>query len=285
MQSFSEAPQDTNNSPSIKGNKLNLDEPIVMGILNVTPDSFFDGGKYKNEEDIINQTIKMIDEGATIIDIGGYSSRPNAEHISEQEEVNRIIPIITLVRRIFPDILISVDTFRSNIAKTCIENGADIINDISGGTIDNKMYETIAQLDVPYILMHIKGTPQNMQEYPDYTDVVAEVTEYFSDKIKQLNQIGVKDIILDPGFGFGKTVDHNYHLLSSLDEFNELGLPILAGVSRKSMINKVLNTTPDEALNGTTVLNTIALLKGAKILRVHDVKEAKETIALFKQLH
>lgn len=284
MQSFSEAPQDTNNSPSIKGNQLNLDEPIVMGILNITPDSFFDGGKYKNEQEIVAQTKKMIIEGATIIDVGAYSSRPNAEHISEEEELRRILPVITLLRNHFPDVILSVDTFRSNIAKICIENGADIINDISGGTIDNKMFETIAQLNVPYILMHIKGTPQNMQQNPNYNNVVKEVKNYFTEKVDQLKQLGATNIILDPGFGFGKTVEHNYQLLNTLDEFKDFGFPILAGVSRKSMINKVLNTTPDEALNGTTVLNTIALLKGVKILRVHDVKEAKEAIQLVNQL-
>ncbi len=285
MQSFSEAPQDTNNSTSIKTNGLNLDEPIIMGILNITPDSFFDGGKYKNEQDIIVQTTKMIEEGAKIIDIGAYSSRPNAEHISEKEELKRILPIVTLIRNHFTEIAISVDTFRSSIAKICIKNGADIINDISGGTLDDNMFKIIAQLNVPYILMHIQGTPQNMQQEPTYTDIVNEVKAYFSEKTEQLKQLGVDNIILDPGFGFGKTVQHNYQLLNALDEFQEFNLPILAGVSRKSMINKVLNTTPQKALNGTTVLNTIALQKGTKILRVHDVKEAMESIKLVKKLN
>ncbi len=285
MQSSFQAPQDTNISTSIKGKKLILDEPLVMGILNVTPDSFFDGGKYQNEQEVINQTQKMINEGATFIDVGAYSSRPKAEHISEQTELDRILPIITLLRKEFPEIIISADTFRSQVAKKCVEAGADIINDISGGTMDSNMFETIAQLDVPYILMHIKGTPQSMQTNPSYKNVVKDVKSYFSEKLEQLNKLGVKQVILDPGFGFGKTVEHNYQLLSALDEFKEFGLPILTGVSRKSMINKVLNTTPKEALNGTTVLNTIALLKGAKILRVHDVKEAKQAIQLVKQLH
>ena len=284
MPSSFEEPQDTNNSRSFKVKKLNLDEPAIMGILNVTPDSFFDGGKYKDEQSIINQVDKMINGGADIIDIGAYSSRPNAEHISEEEELNRIIPIIKLIRLQYPDVIISADTFGSIVAKECVAAGADLINDISGGTIDENIFITIAKLQVPYVLMHIKGTPQNMQSNPEYINVVEEVKAYFTEKIAQLNALGVTDIILDPGFGFGKTVEHNYQLLNNLDTFSEFGLPVLAGVSRKSMINKVIGTTPEKALNGTTVLNTIALLKGAKILRVHDVKEAKEAITLVSKL-
>lgn len=284
MQSYIETPQDTNKSINFKVNGVNLDEPIIMGILNVTPDSFFDGGKHLNEESIVLEINSMEYDGAKIIDIGGYSTRPGAKEVSEEEELQRVIPIVKLIKSNFPGILISVDTFRSNVAKKCVEVGADIINDISGGNLDDKMFSCIAELNVPYVLMHIKGTPQNMQENPTYTNVVAEVKTYFEEKITQLNQLGVTDIILDPGFGFGKTVEHNYELLDNLDAFTSFGLPLLAGISRKSMINKVIGTTPDEALNGTTSLNTIALLKGANILRVHDVKEANETIQLTQKL-
>jgi dihydropteroate synthase len=284
MQSYIETPQDTNKSIKFKVKGINLDEPIIMGILNVTPDSFFDGGKHISEETIVQKVNSMEYDGAKIIDIGGYSTRPGAKEVSEEEELQRVIPIAKLIKSNFPDILISIDTFRSNIAKKCVEVGADIINDISGGSLDDKMFSCIAELNVPYVLMHIKGTPQNMQKNPTYTNVVAEVKTYFEEKITQLNQLGVTDVILDPGFGFGKTIEHNYELLDNLDTFTSFGLPILAGISRKSMINKVIGTTPDEALNGTTSLNTIALLKGANILRVHDVKEANETIKLTQKL-
>jgi dihydropteroate synthase len=223
-------------------------------------------------------------DGAKIIDIGGYSTRPNATEVSEEEELARVLPIVKLIKSNFNGLNISIDTFRSNVAKKCVEVGADIINDISGGSLDDKMFSCIAELNVPYVLMHIKGSPQNMQKNPSYKNVVEEVKQYFEEKITQLNQLGVTDVILDPGFGFGKTIEHNYELLDNLDAFTSLGLPILAGVSRKSMINKVIGTTPDEALNGTTSLNTIALLKGANILRVHDVKEANETIKLTQKL-
>jgi dihydropteroate synthase len=284
MQSYIETPQDTNKSIKFKVKGINLDEPIIMGILNVTPDSFFDGRKHISEETIVQKVNSMEYDGAQIIDIGGYSTRPNAAEVSEEEELARVLPIVKLIKSNFNGLNISIDTFRSNVAKKCVEVGADIINDISGGSFDDKMFSCIAKLNVPYILMHIKGTPQNMQENPSYKNVVEEVKQYFEEKITQLNQLGVTDIILDPGFGFGKTIEHNYELLDNLDAFTSLGLPILAGVSRKSMINKVIGTTPDEALNGTTSLNTIALLKGANILRVHDVKEAKETIKLTQKL-
>jgi len=265
--------------------RINLDEPAIMGILNVTPDSFFDGGKYLNEESIIRRINAMEYDGAKIIDIGGYSTRPGANEVTEDEELNRVLPIVKLIKANFDDILISVDTFRSSIAEKCVEAGAEIINDISGGSIDNNMFKTVANLNVTYILMHIKGNPQNMQKNPVYTNVVEEVYNYFEKKIKQLNNLGVTDIVLDPGFGFGKTVEHNYELLNNLDKFKSLDLPILAGISRKSMINKVIDTTPDEALNGTTVLNTIALQKGANILRVHDVKEASDCLKLVQKLN
>jgi dihydropteroate synthase len=284
MLSFSEATQDTNKSINFKEKTLNLDEPIIMGILNLTPDSFFDGGKYNNEPQIITQVEQMINDGASIIDVGGYSTRPGAETVSEEEELQRVLPIVKLLKANFRDIIISIDTFRSEVAKKCIEAGADLINDISGGTLDDNLFDTVADLNVPYVLMHIKGTPQNMQDNPTYTDVVKEVKDYFTKKIDQLNAKGVTNIILDPGFGFGKTVEHNYELLKHLDQFQSFGLPVLAGLSRKSMINKVLGTTPEEALNGTTVLNTIALQKGASILRVHDIAAAKECVKLLKKL-
>jgi dihydropteroate synthase len=284
MPSNIETPQDTfflkNNNRLL----LNLDEPAIMGILNVTPDSFFDGGKFLNDETIIKKVNSMEYEGATIIDIGGYSTRPNADNVSEEEELQRVIPIIKLVKHNFPTLLISIDTFRSEVAKQAFAAGANIVNDISGGTMDENMFKTIAELKVPYILMHIKGTPQNMQKNPTYNNVVEEVKQYFSDKIKELNSLGFENIILDLGFGFGKTIKHNYQLLNNLEQFKSFNLPILTGISRKSMIYKILDTSADEALNGTSVLNTIALMKGSNILRVHDVKEAKEVTLLIKSL-
>ncbi len=285
MQSKIETPQDTNKSTSFKVKGVNLDEPTIMGILNITPDSFFDGGKYLTDEDIVRKINSMEYDGAKIIDIGGYSTRPGAAQISEDEELNRVLPIVKLIKSNFSETILSIDTFRSKVAEKCIEAGANIINDISGGSIDNQMFDCIANLKVPYVLMHIQGTPQDMQENPIYNNVVEEVHRYFEEKITLLNQFGVYNIILDPGFGFGKTVEHNYELLNNLDAFKSFKLPILAGVSRKSMINKVIETTPDEALNGTTSLNTIALMKGATILRVHDVKEADETIKLVSKLN
>ncbi|PCI93296.1 MAG: dihydropteroate synthase [Flavobacteriales bacterium] len=256
-----------------------------MGILNLTPDSFFDGGTNCNKEDIILKVNNMEYDGAQIIDIGGYSTRPGATQVTEEEELNRVLPIVKLIANNFKDLTISVDTFRSNVAKKCIEVGATMINDISGGSLDTNMFNCVANLNVPYVLMHIQGNPENMQENPTYNNVVEDVKNYFEEKIIQLNQLGVKDIILDPGFGFGKTVEHNYELLNNLDAFNCFNLPILAGLSRKSMITKVIDTSPDEALNGTTVLNTIALTKGANILRVHDVKEANECIKLVNKIN
>ncbi|NQX98344.1 MAG: dihydropteroate synthase [Flavobacteriales bacterium] len=264
---------------------VNLDEPIIMGVLNLTPDSFFDGGKQLNDEAIVKKVNAMEYNGAKIIDVGGYSTRPGAAEISLEEEMNRVLPIVKLIRSNFIDIIISVDTFRSVIAEKCVEAGASMINDISGGSLDDKMFDCIANLKVPYVLMHLKGNPQNMQENPIYENVTREVIKYFEDKLNQLSQMGVDNIILDPGFGFGKTIEHNYKLLNNLDSFKSFGYPILTGLSRKSMITKVLSTTPDEALNGTTTLNTIALMKGANILRVHDVKEANECIQLINKLN
>ncbi len=267
-----------------KGNLIDLLSPKVMGILNVTPDSFFDGGKYKNESDIISQTEKMLLEGATFIDVGAYSSRPGATHISEEEELQRIIPVIDLLIKKFPEIIISVDTFRSKIAKETIEIGAAIINDISGGKMDKNMFKTIANLQVPYILMHMLGTPQNMQKNPIYKDITQELISFFAEQIHKLHQLKLNDIIIDVGFGFGKTIEHNFEILKNLSLFKNLDAPILAGISRKSMLYKTLDITAKEALNATTSANTIALLNGANILRVHDVKEAIQTIKIVEQL-
>lgn len=266
------------------GQLIDLSTPKVMGILNLTPDSFYDGGKYRNENDILNQVEKMLADGATFIDVGAYSSRPGAAHISEEEELQRIIPIIKLLCNTFPDILISIDTFRSHVAKTCIEAGAALINDISAGEMDNNMFKTVEKLNVPYIMMHMHGTPQNMQQGPIYKNVTQDVLLYFSKKIALARQHNINDIIIDPGFGFGKTTAHNYQLLNDLELFKNNGLPILVGVSRKSMIYNILSTDAQNALNGTSVINTLALYKGASILRVHDVKQAVECVTLVNQL-
>ena len=272
-------------SINCNGTLIDLSSPKVMGILNITPDSFFDGGSYKNDKAIISKVEKMLIEGATFIDIGAYSSRPGAKHISEQEELERILPVVKMLVKEFPEILISIDTFRSIIAKKCIENGACIVNDISAGSMDTRMFETIAKLQVPYIIMHIQGTPQNMQVNPAYKNVVTDILYYFSEKIYELRALGVNDIIADVGFGFGKTIDQNYTLLKNLELFKNLEIPTLAGLSRKSMLYKPLGITPEKALNATTAANTIALLKGTTILRVHDVKEAVETIKIVELLN
>jgi dihydropteroate synthase len=267
-----------------KGKLIDFSTPRVMGILNITPDSFFDGGKYKNESEILQQTEKMLSEGATFIDVGAYSSRPGAIHISEEEELQRIVPVIELLVENFPDIIVSVDTFRSKVAKQTINAGAAIINDISGGNMDANMFATIAELQVPYIVMHMLGTPQNMQQNPQYEDVTQEVIKFFADQIHDLRQLKVNDVLIDVGFGFGKTIEHNYELLKNLALFKNLDVPILAGISRKSMLYKPLHITAKTALNATTSANTIALLNGANILRVHDVKEAAEAINIVQQL-
>ncbi|MEB3344825.1 dihydropteroate synthase [Aquimarina gracilis] len=267
-----------------KGSLIDLSTPKAMGILNVTPDSFYDGGQYKDEYQILSQTEKMLTEGATFIDIGAYSSRPGADHISEEEEKKRILPIITLLLKKFPEILVSVDTFRSEIAKRSIEAGAALINDISAGNLDKNMISTVGELKIPYIMMHMKGTPQTMKSMDQYEDLINEINLYFSKKVAQARQHGINDIIIDPGFGFAKNVTQNFELLKNLELLHIHNLPILAGLSRKSMIYKTLNTEPAQALNGTTSLNTIALLKGTSILRVHDVKEAIECITLINQI-
>ncbi|WP_298782403.1 dihydropteroate synthase [uncultured Polaribacter sp.] len=267
-----------------KGNLIDLSTPKVMGILNITPDSFFDGGKYKNEKDILSQTEKMLLEGATFIDVGAYSSRPGAKHISEEKELKRIVPVIDLLIKNFPKIIISVDTFRSKIAKETANSGAAIINDISGGEMDEKMFETVAKLQVPYIVMHMLGTPQDMQKKPVYKDVTKEIISFFAEQIYKLHQLKLNDIIIDVGFGFGKTRQHNFELLKNLELFKSLDAPILAGISRKSMLYKTLDISAQEALNATTSANTIALLNGANILRVHDVKEAVEAVKIVNQV-
>ncbi|MFP4025515.1 MAG: dihydropteroate synthase [Thiohalospira sp.] len=264
------------------GEILDLSTPRIMGILNITPDSFYDGGRYLSEEQIKNKIELMLGEGCDIIDVGAYSSRPGAEDISEKEELSRLKAVLELIRNHFQGVIISVDTFRSGIANYVIENfNVEIINDISSGDMDPEMFEVIAQHGIPYIMMHMQGTPQNMQKNPQYKNVVQEVIRYFAEKTEQLKLLGVNDLIIDPGFGFGKTIDHNYQLLKHLDDFKIFELPILAGLSRKSMVYKILKkSSPEEALNGTSVLNTLAILGGANILRVHDVKQAKETIEL-----
>lgn len=266
------------------GRTLDLSGPVVMGILNVTPDSFFDGGKYERPEDALAQAEKMMRQGATIIDLGAVSTRPGAVAPSEAEEWERLEPVLKLLREKLPNAILSVDTWRAAIAEKAVKTGAHIINDISGGTMDAAMFATIGKPGVPYILMHIQGTPETMQQDPHYDDVVKEVKQFFEERLTQLKNAGASQIILDPGFGFGKTVAHNYQLLSSLDVFVKMGHPVLAGLSRKSMTTKLLGIGKTEALNATTALNTIALQKGAKILRVHDVREAVECIRIFNYL-
>lgn len=266
------------------GNLIDLTTPKVMGILNVTPNSFYDGGKHKEINSIIHQVDKMLSEGADFIDIGAYSSKPSAEFVSEEEEIKRLVPILKSLVETFPNIVLSVDTFRANVAKAAVENGVAMVNDISAGFLDDKMLETVSELKVPYIMMHMRGNPQTMQSLTDYKDIVKEMIFYFSERIQKARSFGISDIVIDPGFGFAKTLEQNYEVLNKMELFSILELPLLAGVSRKSMIYKVLESSPQEALNGTSVLNTIALQKGAKILRVHDVKEAVECIKLVSKL-
>ena len=270
---------------NVKGQLMDLSQPKVMGILNVTPDSFYAESRLQTEKEIILRLQEMENEGASIMDIGAYSSRPNAQHISIEEEMERLRNCLTLVNKECPNAIVSIDTFRADIAKMCVEEyGAAMINDISAGNMDKQMFATIAQLGVPYIIMHMQGTPQDMQSAPHYDNLLKEVFYYFSEKISKLRDLGVKDIILDPGFGFGKTLEHNYQLMNHLEEFSTFELPLLVGISRKSMIYKLLGTSPEEALNGTTALNTISLLKGANILRVHDVKAAVEAVNIVEKM-
>lgn len=268
-------------SLNIKGEILPLDEPAIMGILNVTPDSFFSGSRKETEKEIDERIQAILSEGGTMIDLGGYSSRPDAAVVDEEEEMKRLLTALERLTRHYPDTVISVDTFRSGIARRCVEDyGVAIVNDISGGSLDPAMFRTIAELQVPYVLMHMRGTPKTMQQQTDYADLTGEILHYFAARARELHLLGVNDVIIDPGFGFSKTLDQNYSLLSHLNDFAILELPVLVGVSRKSMIYNFLKTTPEESLNGTSVLNTIALLNGADILRVHDVKAAKEAASL-----
>ncbi|MDE5759728.1 MAG: dihydropteroate synthase [Bacteroides sp.] len=270
---------------NVNGTLLDLSTPCVMGILNVTPDSFYAGSRMQTEVEIARRVEQIVTEGAGIIDIGAYSSRPNADNVSAREEMERVRTGLSVLRRVKPDAVVSVDTFRADVARMCVEEyGVAIINDIAAGEMDEEMFRTVAELNVPYIMMHMQGTPQDMQQHPHYDNLLKEVFQYFARKVQQLRDLGVKDIILDPGFGFGKTLEHNYELLNHLEEFRIFELPLLVGVSRKSMIYRLLGTTPQESLNGTTVIDTICLLKGADILRVHDVKEAVETIRIVEAM-
>lgn len=271
---------------NINGQLLDLSEPCVMGIVNVTPDSFYQESRTQRELEILNRVDTILEEGGKIIDIGAYSSRPDAKDITTEEEMSRLHFALKAIRKRHQDVIISVDTFRSSIAERCVkEYGVNIINDISGGELDDKMFSVVAELGVPYIMMHMKGVPQTMQHNPQYSNIFKDILYYFSEKIEQLRTLGAKDIILDPGFGFGKTLDHNYELMAHLEEFKIFDLPLLVGVSRKSMIYKLLDVTPQEALTGTTVLHTFALQKGANILRVHDVREAVQTVALYNKIN
>ena len=270
---------------NVNGSLLDLSQPRVMGILNVTPDSFYAGSRTQTEAEIVRRVKQIVSEGAAIIDIGAYSSRSNADNVSAREEMERLRMGLKILFEIQPDAVVSVDTFRADVARMCVEEyGVAIINDIAAGEMDANMFHTVAALNVPYIMMHMQGTPQSMQQHPHYDNLLKEVFLYFARKVQQVRDLGVKDIILDPGFGFGKTMEHNYELLSHLEEFRIFELPLLVGVSRKSMIYRLLDITPQEALNGTTVLDTICLLKGADILRVHDVKEAVETVRIVQAM-
>lgn len=267
-----------------KGQLIDLSTPKIMGILNITPDSFYDGGRRKTTREFLLHTEEMLRAGADFIDVGAYSSRPGAVDISEEEELQRILPVAESLLKNFPDILLSIDTFRSRIAKEAVEAGAAIVNDISAGNLDPKMMEVVAKLQVPYIMMHMRGNPTTMKNLNEYEDLLQDILFYFSEKIAQARDLGINDLIIDPGFGFSKNIRQNFELLSHLELFKNLDLPILSGVSRKSFIYKTLDMEPDEALNGTTVLNTVSLTKGADILRVHDVKEAVEAVKLTQRL-
>ncbi|MCH7415325.1 dihydropteroate synthase [Belliella sp. R4-6] len=269
-----------------KGKLLLIERPWVMGILNITPDSFFEGSRLgKDEDKILKNAAAMISDGANILDIGGYSSRPGAQEVSLAEEMDRVIGAIETIKKVFPEILISVDTFRSEVAKKSVQSGADFVNDISAGTLDPQMIPVVGNLDVPYIAMHMRGNPSNMQGQTNYEDILLELLKYFSEKMNECKEAGIKDVIIDPGFGFAKTLEQNYWILKNLSYFKTIQAPLLVGLSRKSMIYKKLETTAENALNGTTALNMAALINGANILRVHDVKEAIETVKLYKQLY
>ncbi len=264
-----------------RGRLLRMETPLVMGILNVTPDSFYEGSRVNREDALLRRAEQMLREGAAILDIGGYSSRPGAEHVDAQTELARVVPAIESLHRHFPEAFLSVDTFRASVAKAAVEAGACMINDISGGNLDESMFPTVAALQVPYVLMHMKGTPQTMQLNPEYDDVVMEINRFFARRIKELHALGVNDILVDPGFGFGKTLDDNYRILKHLDTFGRHGKPVLIGISRKSMLYKYLDGRPEDMLNATTAVHMLALQNGASVLRVHDVKEAVEAVRLF----
>ncbi|WP_372642203.1 dihydropteroate synthase [Ancylomarina sp.] len=268
------------------GKKLiSFDKPLVMGILNLTPDSFFDGGQYMHTDSILKRAKQISDEGADMIDLGAYSTRPGAEDIDVEEEWKRMQPALACIRKELPDAILSIDTFRSELVRRVVrEFGACIVNDISGGTMDDQMFETVAELKVPYIMMHIKGTPQTMQTQAVYEDLMEEILQFFKERVNRLNDLGAKDIIIDPGFGFGKTLEHNYEIMAQLKDFKSLQLPLLIGISRKSMIYKLLDGEAKDSLNGTTALNMVALMGGAHILRVHDVKEAVECVKLYNKI-
>ncbi|HEY1063643.1 MAG TPA: dihydropteroate synthase [Daejeonella sp.] len=270
---------------NVRGTLLDLSKPQIMGILNLTPDSFYDGGRNNNLINALKKTEQILSEGADLIDIGAYSSRPGAEHISEETESERLIPVLRAIVSKFPDAILSIDTFRSGIAKIAVNEGAAIINDISAGSMDKEMFQTIAKLGVPYIMMHMKGTPQTMSSQNDYEDITTEVCQYFASRIQKLRNLGVNDLIVDPGFGFAKNLEQNYELLANLEQLKSTGHPVLAALSRKSMIYKLLETDAEHALNGTTAANTIALIKGANILRVHDVQAATEAVKIVNQLN
>lgn len=274
----------TNKTLNLGGRLIDLRVPKIMGILNITPDSFYDGSRFTIETEILEGAEKMLQEGATILDVGGYSSRPGAEDISVTEELKRVTEAIRAILRRFPEALLSVDTFRSDVAAAAVQEGAVMVNDISGGSLDETMLKTVAGLNVPYVLMHLRGTPQTMTQHTQYENLVKDITDYFHQKTAQLQAFGIRDIIIDPGFGFAKTPAQNFELLNHLEYFGILGKPVLAGLSRKSMIWRTLALKPEEALNGTTALNTVALLKGASILRVHDVKEAQQVIQLLQEV-
>lgn len=268
-------------SINCKGRLLNFEEPLVMGIINATPDSFYEGSRIKQSEEVVRKAEAMLLDGATFLDLGGQSTRPGSSRVSEEEELQRVIPAVETITKNFPLALISIDTFYAKVARYAVEAGAAIVNDVSAGSIDPELIPTVAALDVPYVLMHMQGDPQTMQEAPHYDNVVLDVYDALNFKLAELHRAGIKDIIIDPGFGFGKTIAHNFTLLSHLSYFQQLGKPVLVGISRKGTVYKTLQVTADEALNGTTVLNTIALMNGAQLLRVHDVKEARQAITLY----
>ena len=273
------------NTLNLNGRILDLAQPVVMGIINVTPDSFFDGGKYKTDKKVVNRAEEILEQGGTVIDIGAVSTQPGKEGISTKDEIDRLLPAVKAVRKEFPDAFLSIDTYRSWVALKVIEDcGPCIVNDVSGGNFDVHMFDTIGKLGVPYVLMHMQGTPLKMQENPVYEDIIRDISLFFTDRVKQLTKAGVKDVIIDPGFGFGKLLEHNYELLNRLDSFKVFQLPLMVGVSRKGMIYRLLGSNPEEALNGTSVVNTLALMGGADILRVHDVREAVEAVRILNKV-